>query len=105
MAFERLVGLFVTDDELYQKYRDSMYPILKAYGGAFGYDFRVAEVLKSEVEEPINRVFTISFEDEKLMNTFFADEKYLQVRKRTHCVETSRKCRKKNRQHQTSRRY
>lgn len=82
MAIERLVGLFVTDDDLYQKYREEMHPILQTYGGAFGYDFKVSEVLKSKVEAPINRVFTIFFENEASMNAFFADKKYLAVRNR-----------------------
>ena len=80
MAIERLVGLYVTDDDLYQKYREGMLPILKTYGGAFGYDFKVSEVLKSEVKVPINRVFTIFFENEEAMNAFFVNEKYLDIR-------------------------
>ena len=80
MAIETLVGLYVTDDELYQKYREGMLPILQTYGGGFGYDFKISEVLKSEVEEPINRVFTIFFENEYAMNTFFADDNYLEIR-------------------------
>jgi len=82
MAVERLVGLFVTDKDIYKKYREGMFPILKAYSGGFGYDFEVSNVLKSEVSEPINRVFTIFFENEDLMNKFFVDEKYLEVRKK-----------------------
>jgi len=82
MAVERLVGLFVTDKDLYTKYREGMSPLLKEYGGGFGYDFEVSNVLKSEVSEPINRVFTIFFENEESMNKFFSDEKYLEVRKR-----------------------
>jgi len=80
MAVERLVGLFVKDDDLYQKYRENMMPILQEYGGAFGYDFKVSEVLKSEVKAPINRVFTLCFANEDSLNGFFADENYLQVR-------------------------
>ena len=56
MSIERLVGLYITDDDLYQKYREGMFPILKQYGGGFGYDFKISEVLKSEVETPINRL-------------------------------------------------
>jgi len=82
MAIERVVGLFIKDEDLYKKYREGMYPILEAYSGAFGYDFEVSNVLKSEVSEPINRVFTIFFENENLMNSFFSDEKYLAVRKK-----------------------
>ena len=80
MAIETLVGLYVTDDDLYQKYREGMLPILQTYGGGFGYDFKVSEVLRSEVEEPINRVFTIFFENEDAMNTFFTNEKYIELR-------------------------
>ena len=80
MAIERLVGLFVTDDDLYQKYRDAMIPILHTYNGDFGYDFKIAEVLKSKVREPINRVFTIFFLNEDSMDKFFTDERYLEIR-------------------------
>jgi len=82
MAIERLVGLFVTDDDMYQKYRELMFPVLQTFGGAFGYDFKVSEVLKSEVEAPINRVFTIFFESEDSMNAFFTNEEYLEIRKK-----------------------
>ncbi len=61
MAMEMLVGLRVVNDEAYQSYRDAMTPILNRYGGGFGYDFKVSEVLKSRTEAPINRVFTIYF--------------------------------------------
>ena len=80
MAIERLVGLHVTDDDLYQKYRDGMFPILEEYSGGFGYDFKVSDVLKSEVEMPINRVFTIYFENKDAMNAFFSNEKYLKIK-------------------------
>jgi len=82
MAIERVVGLFIKDEDLYKKYREGMSPILKAYGGAFGYDFEISKVLKSEVSEPINRVFTIFFENEDFMDRFFSDEKYLAIRKK-----------------------
>ncbi len=82
MAFERLVGLNVVDDEAYQSYRDEMTPILKRYDGGFGYDFKVSEVLKSKTEAPINRVFTIYFSSEDSMNSFFSNDEYLKIRKR-----------------------
>ena len=82
MAFEMLVGLNVVDDEAYQSYRDEMSPILKSYGGGFGYDFKVSEVLKSKTEAPINRVFTIYFSDEDSMNIFFSNDEYLTIRQR-----------------------
>ena len=83
MAVEMLVGLNVVDDEAYQSYRDEMTPILKSYGGGFGYDFKVSQVLKSEVEAPINRVFTIYFSNEDSMNSFFSNDAYLKI-KRVH---------------------
>ncbi len=58
-----------------------MLPLLKKYGGGFGYDFKVSEVLKSEVNQPINRVFTIYFKDEATMNRFFSDEEYISIKK------------------------
>lgn len=82
MAFERLVGLHVVDDDAYQAYRNEMTPILHSYGGDFGYDFKIAAVLRSKTEAPINRVFTIFCPDEATMTAFFADEKYLEIRKR-----------------------
>ena len=78
---EYLMGLYVTDDEMYQKYRNAMFPILQKHGGGFGYDFKIAEVLKSEVEKPINRVFTIYFKDEKATEDFFSNEEYLAIKK------------------------
>ncbi|MET1256429.1 DUF1330 domain-containing protein [Aliikangiella maris] len=81
MAFENLVGLFVIDDIGYQNYRKAMMPILHQYGGRFGYDLKIAEVLKSEVDNHINRVFTIRFPDKATMKAFFKDEAYLSVRK------------------------
>ena len=82
MALEMLVGLNVVDDVAYQSYREEIAPILKSYGGGFGYDFKVAEVLKSNTEAPINRVFTIYFSDEDSMNSFFSNTEYLAIRKR-----------------------
>ena len=80
MAYEILVGLNVLDDDLYSQYRAAMKPILKSFGGGFGYDFKIAEVLISEVSEKINRVFTIHFPNQGGMESFFADEEYLKVK-------------------------
>lgn len=77
-----LVGLNVVDDEAYQSYRDEMTPILKSYGGGFGYDFKVSEVLKSETEVLINRVFTIYFASKDSMNSFFSNHEYLKIKQR-----------------------
>jgi uncharacterized protein (DUF1330 family) len=82
MPYEILVGLNVTDDELYQKYRNEMTPILKTYGGGFRYDFLIEKVLKTESESKINRVFAIYFESEEAKNEFFSNEKYLQIKEK-----------------------
>ncbi|WP_444889887.1 DUF1330 domain-containing protein [Microbulbifer sp. DLAB2-AA] len=80
--YEMLVGLDVSNDDVYQVYRNAMRPILKSYGGSFGYDFRVSEVLKSESNFKINRVFTIRFPSEQIMNDFFSSPKYTAVKKK-----------------------
>lgn len=80
MAIEMLVGLNVTDEGEYQAYRDRMTPLLHACGGGFRYDFRVSEVLRSETDEPINRVFAIHFPDTATMDAFFADPDYVAAR-------------------------
>ena len=82
MAVEMLVGLQVIDERVYQAYREEMTPILEKYGGGFGYDFKVSDVLKSETEAPINRVFTIYFLDEDAMDSFFSNKAYLEIKKR-----------------------
>lgn len=82
MAVETLVALNVVDDEAYQAYRDQMMPILHRYGGGFGYDFRVSEVLRSETDAPINRVFTIHFPDEATKDAFFSNPEYLEIKQR-----------------------
>lgn len=79
---EVLVGLDVVDDEGYARYRSAMMPILTSFGGGFGYDFRIAEVLKSESAVELNRVFTIRFPDAAAMDAFFSDDTYLQVKRR-----------------------
>ncbi|HEV7734996.1 MAG TPA: DUF1330 domain-containing protein [Candidatus Binatia bacterium] len=75
----RLVGLEVTDDDSYARYRAGMTPILESYGGAFGVDLLVAQVLKGDAR--INRVFSLSFPDRVTQDRFFADERYLAVRR------------------------
>ncbi len=77
-----LVGLNVIDDEAYQLYRDEMTPILLSYGGGFGYDFKISEILKSKTEAPINRLFTIYFSDEDSMKLFFSNDEYLKIKER-----------------------
>ncbi|MFT4782008.1 MAG: hypothetical protein ACI9SD_001699, partial [Pseudohongiellaceae bacterium] len=56
MSFERIMGLEVINEEEYQKYRENMIPILHSFGGSFGFDFKVSEVLKSKTDDVINRV-------------------------------------------------
>jgi uncharacterized protein (DUF1330 family) len=80
MSFERIMGLEVFDDEVYQQYRENMIPILKTFGGSFGFDFKVSDVLISKTEKPINRVFTIDFPSKEMMDGFFTDPAYLKVR-------------------------
>jgi uncharacterized protein (DUF1330 family) len=74
------MGLHVTNDEEYQKYREGMIPILNSFGGSFGFDFKIAEVLKSKTEDSINRVFTIDFPSKEVMEQFFSDPSYLEVK-------------------------
>ncbi len=56
--------------------------ILKSYGGNFEYDFIISKALKSKTDDPINRVFLISFLDKDSMNLFFADKEYLKVKQK-----------------------
>ncbi len=80
MVYERLVGLHVTNDEVYRDYREKMTPILVECGGGFGYDFKVSEVLKSQTDNEINRVFTIYFPDKEAMQQFFSAQSYRAIR-------------------------
>jgi uncharacterized protein (DUF1330 family) len=80
MGFQRIMGLDVTDDVEYQKYREAMEPILNSIGGAFGYDFKIAEVLRSKTDQPINRVFTIDFPSREVMDAFFERPDYLAIK-------------------------
>lgn len=82
MAFERIMGIYVSDDEEYQRYREGMLPILHSFGGAFGFDFKVSDVLLSKTEDPINRVFTLDFPSREIMDEFFSNPEYLAVKKR-----------------------
>lgn len=80
MSYEILVGLNVIDDLKYDDYRKAMKPILSKYEGMFGYDFKVSEVLISQSETEINRVFTINFSSETMMERFFSDPHYMRVK-------------------------
>lgn len=76
----RIFGVEVKDEAGYRRYREGMIPILQGYGGAFGHDFVVSQVLKSETEAPINRVFTMVFPGTSAADRFFADPAYRAVR-------------------------
>ena len=80
-SHELLIGLHVTDDARYTRYREGMTPILHQYGGSFRYDFRIAEVLKAETNDPINRLFILSFPNARAKDAFFADEEYQKVKR------------------------
>jgi uncharacterized protein (DUF1330 family) len=80
MSYEILVGLNVLDEHTYEDYRVAMKPILCVYEGYFGYDFRVSEVLISEGNTDINRVFTINFISKINMDAFFSDPQYLIIK-------------------------
>ncbi|MGK7875269.1 MAG: DUF1330 domain-containing protein [Xenococcaceae cyanobacterium] len=82
MAFEMLVGLNVINEKQYQEYRIAMMPILERHEGCFGYDFKVSEVLRTQVNSPINRVFTIYFASKKKMDDFFKNPEYLKVKEK-----------------------
>jgi len=82
MAYEIVMGLDVIDDQEYQKYREAMTPILKSFGGSFGFDFIVSKVLLSNTADNINRVFTIAFPNQKQMDEFFSNPDYLVVKEK-----------------------
>jgi uncharacterized protein (DUF1330 family) len=80
MSHEILVALNVSNDEVYQSYRNAMAPILNQYGGRFCYDFKVSDVLKAEQNEEVNRVFTLNFPSAENKEGFFNDPAYLLVK-------------------------
>lgn len=82
MSFEMVVGLEVVDQASYARYRAEMRPLLEAAGGSFRYDFEVARTLSGEDEANINRLFVIRFPHESVRNAFFADPRYIEIRKR-----------------------
>jgi len=75
-----LVGLEVTDEATYARYRAAMAPILAAYGGSFGVDLVVARILQGGGDSRSNRVFTLVFPDRSSRGRFFADQGYRAVR-------------------------
>ena len=87
MAYEIVMGIHVSDDEVYAEYRKAMMSILERYGGAFRWDFEVSGVLITPSESDrdgasINRLFVIRFPDRAARERFFADPGYAEVKKR-----------------------
>ena len=82
MAYEITVGLEVVDQELYAQYRKEMRPLLDEAGGRFRYDFDVARVIHGESGAQINRAFVLQFPDQSSKERFFADPRYLEIRRR-----------------------
>jgi len=80
MTFERIMGLEVSDDAQYDIYREQMEPLLLKVGGSFGYDFKVEQVLRSKTPDPINRVFTIEFPRQRVMDDFFTSDEYIIIK-------------------------
>jgi uncharacterized protein (DUF1330 family) len=78
---ETLMALNVTDAELYARYRAAMAPLLAAHDGRFGLDLWVGEVLRSPIDAPFNRLFTIIFPSQERREAFFANAEYKAVRK------------------------
>jgi uncharacterized protein (DUF1330 family) len=75
-----MVGITVTDEAGYQRYRDAMAPLLQAHGGGFRCDFTIERVLKSDGRHPINRVFVISLGSMQQKEAFFAHPEYLAIK-------------------------
>ncbi|MCW7505425.1 DUF1330 domain-containing protein [Leptospira paudalimensis] len=82
LSFETIVGLQVKDESVYAEYRNAMKGLLEQYEGGFRYDFKIAETLKTETENPINRVFLIYFKTKEKKLSFFADPEYKKIREK-----------------------
>jgi len=91
MAFEMTVALTVTDDKVYEDYRNAMRPLLEKFGSGFRFDFVVSKVLISASELSINRVFAIYFKDRSAKEEFFSNPEYKSVRAKffEHSVATT----------------
>src|SRR5262249_49894159 len=90
MAHEMIIGVTVTDGEIYSEYRAAIAPLLQKYGGHFPYDFTVSNVISSEADFSINRMFAFRFGDRDAKDRFFADPDYKTIRAAffPRCVET-----------------
>ena len=82
MAYEMTLGLLVEDQASYTQYRSEIRPLLQEVGGAFRYDFIVARVMHNESGTEINRVFVLRFPDQGSKERFFADPRYLEIKRR-----------------------
>ena len=82
MSYEMTVGLLVVDQGTYAQYRKEMRPLLEEAGGAFRYDFDVARTLHSEDGADINRAFVLDFPSQSNKERFFADPRYLEIKRR-----------------------
>lgn len=71
----------MADPETYARYRSEIAPLLKEAGAGFIYDFEVTRTLYSADGAEFNRVFVIRFPDREARNAFFADPRYVAVRK------------------------
>lgn len=78
--YEILVGLHVSDQDTYDRYRAGMTPILKDHSGFFRYDYTIDSMLQGTAEDPHNRVFVLSFPDQSVMESFFNHPEYKAVR-------------------------
>ncbi len=82
MAYEITVGLCVTDPESYARYRAEITPLLEEAGAGFRYDLEVARNLKTDTFHDINRLFVLRFPDRASKERFFADDRYVEIRRR-----------------------
>jgi hypothetical protein len=57
-----------------------MQSIFSRFDGRIGYELRVNEVLGAETPAPINRAFTLSFNNRNSKDEFFTDIEYLKVK-------------------------
>jgi uncharacterized protein (DUF1330 family) len=82
MAQELVVALQVDNADTYKRYRAEIRPLLEKAGGAFRYDFEVAQTLVNGTQHNINRVFVLAFPDADAKARFFADPSYRKIRSR-----------------------
>jgi len=82
MSYEILVGLDLLNDQVYDEYRKAMKPILLDFKGYFVYDFKVSDVLISDTNNDINRIFIINFKSKSKMEGFFLNPEYLAIKEK-----------------------